>query len=361
MSMQDALQKELSPDSLLEHIPKAQDEVVHYPFSKGATGYDVKINYLIKGYLPTQSFGVLFGPSGHYKSFHAVSWACAIAAGKSWNGEKTVKGTVLYIVGEGGLGAPRRFQGWEILHNNSDPLDNLFKINGPVYPANPLSCKQLLATVDKIQDHSGSPVQLIVIDTLARCFAGADENRSDEMGAFIAGCDYIKHKTGATILVVHHTGKNVEAGARGSSALRAACDFEYEIRRVPEVPEYILSNTKSKDSCEKPKQAFSLLEQPLFTDDDGDEVTTLVGELTGHTPPDEAEIEQLKSDNHKKFMEALNRGVEHLGKTEIPCRYIRDDLRKQGMNVKHFGRWMEGLMSKNLITVSNEMVSAIDG
>ena len=359
--IQDALKKELSPDSLLEHIPNAQDDLTYYPFSVGATGYDVKINYLIKGYLPTQSFGVLFGPSGHFKSFHAVSWACAIAAGKSWNGEKTVKGTVLYIVGEGGLGAPRRFRGWEILHNNSAPLNNLFKINGPVYPADPMSCKQLLSTVDKIQEQSGNPVQLIVLDTLARCFAGADENRSDEMGAFISGCDRIKHKTGATILVVHHTGKNVEAGARGSSALRAACDFEYEIRRTPEEPEYILSNTKSKDACEKPKQAFSLLEQTLFTDDDGDDVTTLVGELTGYAPPDEPEIEQLKSDNHKKFMEALKHGMQHLGQNEIPCKFVRDELKQQGMDVKHFGRWMDGLERKNLITVSREMISITGG
>ena len=59
---------------------------------------------------------------------------------------------------------------------------------------------------------------MVVIDTLARCFGGNDENDARDMGAFIEGCDVIKQKTGATVLVVHHSGKDEGKGARGSSA-----------------------------------------------------------------------------------------------------------------------------------------------
>ncbi|MCW7447558.1 helicase RepA family protein [Escherichia coli] len=34
------------------------------------------------------------------------------------------------------------------------------------------------------------------------------------MGAFIRGCDELKRRTGATVLVVHHSGKDETKGAR---------------------------------------------------------------------------------------------------------------------------------------------------
>ncbi|MGK3687187.1 AAA family ATPase, partial [Escherichia coli] len=41
---------------------------------------------------------------------------------------------------------------------------------------------------------------------------GNDENDSRDMGAFIRGCDELKRRTGATVLVVHHSGKDETKG-----------------------------------------------------------------------------------------------------------------------------------------------------
>ena len=71
----------------------------------------------------------------------------------------------------------------------------------------------------------------MVFDTLAHCFGGNDENSAEDMGAFIQDCDAIKQRTGATVIVVHHSGKNEEAGARGSSALRGALDVELMVKK----------------------------------------------------------------------------------------------------------------------------------
>lgn len=322
------------------------------PISLGSSGYDTKINYLIKGWLPAQSFGVLYGASGHFKSFHAVSWACCIAAGREWNGAKVDKGAVLYVVGEGGLGAPRRFRGWEMVHNRSEQLQNLFKIDGAIYPADTFSRECLVGSVKQVEATTNKPVRLIVIDTLARCFVGGDENRSDDMGAFVAGCDYIKQKTGATVLVIHHTGKNAEAGARGSSALRAACDFEFSVRRIPEEQGYIIKHTKSKDSCEQPERAFRLNEHTLFIDDDGDEETTLVANITGEAPPDEPEIKGLSSKNHREFMKSVYGAIKDSGGS-IAVSFIRDDLKAKGLRISDFSRWLNDLADKGLIIVSH--------
>jgi hypothetical protein len=44
--------------------------------------------------------------------------------------------------------------------------------------------------------------RLIVIDTLARCFGGGDENSAQDMGKFVQACDQLRRATGAAVLAV---------------------------------------------------------------------------------------------------------------------------------------------------------------
>jgi hypothetical protein len=76
-------------------------------------------------------------------------------------------------------------------------------------------------------------VKLIIIDSLAVCSTGIDENTAQEMGQVVRSLSIIAQATGATILIIHHTGKtkwkpgadapNIGDG-RGSGALEAALD-----------------------------------------------------------------------------------------------------------------------------------------
>ncbi len=43
------------------------------PLRRGSDGYDTRQDYLIKGHLPGHSLSSIYGPSGSYKSFLAVS------------------------------------------------------------------------------------------------------------------------------------------------------------------------------------------------------------------------------------------------------------------------------------------------
>ncbi len=65
--------------------------------------------------------------------------------------------------------------------------------------------QEVILAAKQIESDGGLPLRLIVIDTLARCFGGNDENDARGMGAFIEGCDVIRLKTAATVLVVHHS------------------------------------------------------------------------------------------------------------------------------------------------------------
>jgi hypothetical protein len=90
--------------------------------------------------------------------------------------------------------------------------------------------------------------KLVVIDTLARSTLGARENDTQDMGAVVANLDRIRLATGACVLNVHHSGKDLTAGARGSTALKAAMDTELEL--TGSVERMKLKNTKQKNASE---------------------------------------------------------------------------------------------------------------
>lgn len=260
-----------------------------FNYFKGFSGYDVEIDYLIKNYLPSNSMGQLYGPSGEFKSFLAISWACHIATGKAWNGYKVDPAGVLYVVGEGGIGAPRRFKAWADQYNDTEEIPNLFYLKQPVHVANTIQALQLTETIKLIKSKEDIDIKLVVLDTLARCFIG-DENRASEMGAFISGCDEVKAETGATILIIHHSGKDKSKESRGSNSLPAACDFEYKVKRIDKENnglELVLANTKLKDGEPHPKEAFRLNKRIVHIDSDGEEVTSLTLIDEGYEPPED--------------------------------------------------------------------------
>lgn len=174
----------------------------------------------------------------------AVSWGCHIATGKPWAGKPVTQGAVIYVVGEGGIGVPRRIRAWEQTLNGGSPIDALYRVDCPIFLASPESVQQVIRAARDVKVASGMPVRLIILDTLARCFGGSDENAAKDMGAFIQGCDAIKAATQATVLIIHHSGKDQDKGARGSSAFRAALDVEFNVRREGEGGALILSCTK---------------------------------------------------------------------------------------------------------------------
>jgi hypothetical protein len=88
------------------------------------------------------------------------------------------------------------------------------------------------------------PFDLIVFDTLARCAVGLDENSARDIGLFVDGLGEISRASDATVLVVHHTGKD-RATVRGSSALESGMDTVYTTEA--DETSMALKRTKRKD------------------------------------------------------------------------------------------------------------------
>ena len=342
--------------STVEVAPESMPDKKVFDLRTGSDGFDTELDYLIKGYIPSNAFGVVYGPSGSFKSFHAISWAACIATGMSWHDCQVTQGTVIYVVAEGGAGAPRRVKGWEKRYYEGQQIENLLTIRQPVFTGDKEQVEIMICTIQEAEKRTGEKVVLVVLDTLARCFAGADENRTADMNLFIAGCDQIKAATGVTVLVVHHSGKSRTDLARGSSALPSAADFEFRINR-PEDNNmaYTLINTKAKDSEEQSAQMFSMSGHFLYTDSDGDDVGTLVPSLTGCAAPEaevpDTEIKNMSS-NHQAVWQAI-RYRQARGESTARA-LILDDLKAQGLSTNNFGRWVDKLIKAGLVIENDD-------
>jgi hypothetical protein len=199
--------------------------------------------WLVEGYLPEDGTIVLYGEPGGGKTFIALDWTLSIATGTPWLKRGAQPGAVVYIYAEGARGIAQRCDAWFKEHG----LTAAPGFRPVACPVNLLDMKEVGTLVQAILTAEVKP-RLIVIDTLARCFGGGDENQTRDMNAFVAGCDHLRRFfPGASVLIVHHTGKNAEKGARGSIALKGAADAEFLVTKTKSGT-IRLRNTKQKDS-----------------------------------------------------------------------------------------------------------------
>lgn len=170
--------------------------------------------WLVNGIL-SDGMSVMYGPPKAGKTFVALSMALHVASGTSWFDNKTSKGPVLYVSGEGQGGLHKRIEGWK--HATAIKQSDLYVIPFPVRLGVPEHVSALIA------DTHAVGAKLVIIDTLARSMSGMDENSAQDMGKVIAGLGYLKAQTNCGILILHHSG--VEGTRpRGSTALFGAAD-----------------------------------------------------------------------------------------------------------------------------------------
>nr|BAG74737.1 putative DNA helicase/phage protein [Vibrio parahaemolyticus] len=242
-------------------------------FTRGSEGFANIQEWLVKGMFSKRSFGVIYGKSGSRKSFITIDMSCAIASGSTWQNRRTQAGAVVYIAAEGQAGMAKRVKAWEIA--NKRKVKHLYILGNSMMMTTPSDRNELINSIREIEGKNKVKVQLIVLDTLARNFDG-DENSSDAMGKFIHACDLVKDTINASILCVHHSGKDTSRGGRGSSALNAASDFEFQVTHDSKTGLTTLSNTKQKDAEEAPNLVFEFQPVDLGVKcEDGEPITSL--------------------------------------------------------------------------------------
>lgn len=272
---------------------------------------DEPVRWLVEDLLPANSFSAIFGRPGAYKSFASLGMAAAIATGTEFLGRATSQGSVLYIAAEGSAGLRRRRDAIIRHHNLPAELPIWFVKAQLNLATTTEDLDLLLAEIDAI----GQKFALIVVDTWARVTNTAEENSASEMGAAIAICGEMQARTGAAVLIVHHSSKGSEQ-MRGSSAILAAVDAELYCEKLSEGSEQRLGRlkiTKMKDGVDDVTIPFRAVSVQLSDIDTSQ--TSLALELA--TDDEIAGVRKSSrvklNDDAKKMLRALEMGIAEAG------------------------------------------------
>ena len=209
--------------------------------------------WLVDGTIPKNAVGQLYGPSGGMKSFVALDIAMSVASGKNWMGRAVAQGPVVYVAGEGVSGYKKRMIASLKYHGfGPGDLPDFRLADDAVQLREEPTLDHFIERVEA--EFTSRSLALIVFDTQARCTVGIEENSNTEMGRVVQALDKIRRSTGATVLLVHHTGKK-GGDDRGASAVKGAVSFQIRQTKSSKLRVELIC-TKQKDWDEF--KAFSL-------------------------------------------------------------------------------------------------------
>tara|TARA_R110002110_G_scaffold110071_5_gene274524 strand:+ start:8520 stop:10604 length:2085 start_codon:yes stop_codon:yes gene_type:complete len=227
-----------------------------------------RIQWIVRGILPTRGLAAVYGPPSSGKTFLALDLACSIACGLSqWFGARLKATPVVYIALEGEAGIRQRLEAWQ---KENQPLTTqpLRVVLGNFNLSNLVDIGALsMEIIDTVGKHA-----VVFIDTLNQSSPGADENSSSDMGRLISNAKFLANEIEGVTVLVHHSGKDSGRGMRGHSSLLAAMDAVIEVVQKQSLRTWRI--VKSKDGETGAERIFDLCshlvgededEQPIFS------------------------------------------------------------------------------------------------
>lgn len=304
-----------APDRDQNGISQAlQARLDHYR-SVAKTSAQVELHkefkWSVYGWLRQDNLSVWFGPTNSGKTFSVLDLAAHVACGEKWFGHEVKQGPVLYLALEGGAAIEHRVLA---MRKKLPTLEGAPFILVPdeVNLFRGIDAEAMALLIAEIKP------AMVVVDTLARSMVGGSENSTDDMGILISNCDKLRRVCGSHVLIVHHTGKDEDAGPRGAYALPAGIDTLVEVTKDRE-----LICRKQRDTEYPPGKQFTLRQVKLGVDERGYDITSCIVE-----GPDPFESQRLASEAHSRLgahkdriMQVLNAQDEPITIKEIIAQY----------------------------------------
>ena len=262
--------KELGSSELTALLESARDPVMHFKMLSAADLFNAAtMRWVVRGVIPAEGLGALYGASGSGKSFLILDMGCAVAAGDDyWFGHRITQVPVTYVCLEGEAGMGKRVKAWSLYFKR--PVPDALKFITQSFDLLSGDISELAKAVIAARGGAG----LVIIDTLSRAAPGADENSSVDMGKIIAAAKKLQNLIGGLVLLVHHTGKDVTKGLRGHSSLYAALDSAIEVIKTDIRCEWNVA--KCKDDVTGSTHPFKLELVQVGFNDEGNEITSCV-------------------------------------------------------------------------------------
>lgn len=195
---------------------------------------------LIENCLEQNSLAALVAPSYYGKSLMTIKMAVSVATGTDFHGHKVKQRPVYFIAAENSAGIIRGLHA--CLDRDQIAWDAAHLFTTPQAPnlRDPDAVAQVMADMGPEAYNC-----FVIIDTMSKTFGGGNENAPQDMSAYISGAEAIREMFDATVLIIHHQGKDSSAGARGHSMFFGSLDTCMGIKKV--------SNGDIRLVCQKQK------------------------------------------------------------------------------------------------------------
>ena len=207
--------------------------------------------WLIEGAIPQNSYSLLVGPRGTFKTFIALDMGLSVATGapfEDWYGpwgNIGKEGPVLFAAGEGRGNIVNRVRAWEKVHMEGERTKNFYLVDPVPNPTTEDVTPFIEAALDYSHKYS-----MVIIDTVGRSMQGLNENSQQDASTFTRMVETIQHELDCAVLAIHHTGHDQSGRGRGSSVFGADVDAEFILERKDKEHLIKLKNTKQKDAPE---------------------------------------------------------------------------------------------------------------
>jgi hypothetical protein len=208
--------------------------------------------WLIPEIVPDAATVLVIGATGSFKSFLTQHMLLALAAGRNFGGIKPVRfGPTFYGAHEGRNELKKsRKQAWKLVHQVSGAIP--FFVAPAPHVAIMEECDEFREQIRVRLRQSRTRIAGIVLDTVAKCMVGLNENDAKDIGVFVGFCDSLRDEFECSVIALHHLGKDEQRGSRGSSALQAGFDTTLKLKRAGERSKLVqLEVVQHKDAEER--------------------------------------------------------------------------------------------------------------
>jgi hypothetical protein len=210
--------------------------------------------WLVEGVILKRSTALLFGKSNAFKSFIAIDIGMSVASGIRWHGNRTAQGKVCFVATEGANGVgSKRIPAWLEQHGVIE-RGNTF-----LYPREICLdvAEQVTAVIETMKSIGG--FALVVLDIFGGTMVGS-EIEDKTARAWVHGIQRILRETGASVLVVAHTGWQDDTRARMHTHFWGSFDSRMRVEGDKSALTTSLAIERHKDADSAGSWGFKMVE-----------------------------------------------------------------------------------------------------
>ena len=226
------------------------------------------MQWRVQDFLPATGVAMIYGASQSGKTLLGIDLAGAVLNGRDWLGQPTEKAPVAYAALEGPEGFRDRVKAYAKHHGKNSLAD--LKVLDKTFS---LTDRDHLDVLIKQLRAIGYREGIFIIDTLS-VVAHGDLNQNSFGSEVYRACKRIVDAVGGLVLLVHHTGKDEDKGAKGASSITQHIDtiLKVEDRRGMRA----VKIEKQRDGDTSQKLRFAVKPVAIGQDDRGKTVTSVI-------------------------------------------------------------------------------------